>query len=309
MSCAFSKEWLALHVEGDLPQARADITATHVRLCGDCRRFLDELGASQSLLKSRRGEAARPSDCTPMRREVMAIIEERRERLGWALRIERAIMLGVGLRSFAFAAVALLAIVSVSVLAQMRPPTAALVSAVFEDETTLVRPDGYRDWILVAPATTATRTPSDRVSINRVYINPLGYREYEKTGRFPDGTVMVWQSVTGGPDTVPHAHEDSALLVSVKDSRRFDGGWAFFDFTGLDGTAMARAQALPESSGCRTCHRQDAETDHVFTQFYPVLQSARRTTHLRVPHGARVTGLLAVSHTSALLRPSLVVRG
>jgi hypothetical protein len=173
----------------------------------------------------------------------------------------------------------------------------------------LVRPEGYRDWILVAPAATATRTPSHSVSINRVYINPLGYREYEKTGRFPDGTQMVWRPVTGERAPMRHAHKDAALLVSVKDSTRFEGGWGFFDFTALDGTVMARAQALPESSGCGTCHRQDAETDHVFTQFYPVLQSARRTTDLRGPRrNAGVTDLLAVSHPSDLQRRSLVVR-
>lgn len=65
------------------------------------------------------------------------------------------------------------------------------------------------------------------------------------------------------------------LLASVKDDTRFDGGWGFFDFTALDGTVMSKAEALPESSGCRACHRQHGETDHVFTQFYPILRSAQ----------------------------------
>jgi hypothetical protein len=318
VSCGFSKELLALHVEGDLSEPRAEVTSSHLRMCEDCRRFLDELRTTQSLLKSLRSETIRPSDCTPMRREVMSIIEGRREGLGWALRTERAIMLGFGLRSYAFAAVALLAIVSVSVLAQMRQTTPAVrtSAAVFERGNTLLRPEGYRDWTLVAPssmphgsgidpATSAKHAPT-----HRVYINPVGYREYEKTGRFPEGTLMIWESVSREPDVAPHPHKESALLASVKDSTRFDGGWGFFDFTGLDGTVMARAQALPESSGCGTCHRQDAETDHVFTQFYPVLQSARRTTQLSVPRDSpSLTDLLAVSHSSALPRPSLVVRG
>ncbi len=316
MSCGFSKELLALHVEGDLSDARAAMTSNHLKMCEDCRRFLDGLRTTQSLLKSLRSETIRPSDCTPMRREVMSIIEDRREGVGWALRIERAMMLGFGLRSYAFAAVALLAIVSVSVLAQMRQTAPAMVSAaVFEGGNTLLRPDSYREWILLAPSSTAHRpgvdpaTSATRTPSHRVYINPLGYREYERAGRFPDGTLMIWESVSGAPDTAPHAHKESVLLASVKDSTRFDGGWGFFDFTGLDGTVMARAQALPESSGCGTCHRQDAETDHVFTQFYPVLQSARRSTQLSVPRDhASVTDLLAVSHSSAVPGPSLVVR-
>ena len=316
MSCGFSKQLLALHVGGDLSEARAETTSSHVRMCGDCRRFLDELRATQSLLKSHRRETIRPSDCTPMRRAVMSIIEDRREGLGWVLRIERTIMLGFGLRSYAFAAVGLLAIVSVTVLAQMRQTTPALrtSAAVFEPGNTLVRPEGYRDWILVTPparpirsgigsAASTTHTPT-----YRVYINPVGYREYEKTGRFPEGTLLIWESVSGGPDMAPHPHNESALLASVKDSTRFGGGWGFFNFTGNDGTVSASAQALPESRGCGTCHRQDAETDHVFTQFYPVLQSARRAVQLRVPrNAASLTELLAVPHSSAFPGAALAV--
>ena len=316
MSCGFSRQLLALHVEGDLSEARTEMTSSHLRTCEDCRRFLEELRTTQSLLKSHRSETIRPSDCTPMRRAVMSIIEDRREGLGWALRIERTIMLGFGLRSYACAAVGLLAIVSVSVLAQMRQttPTMRTSAAVFERGNTLVRPEGYRDWILVAPssmpirsgigsAASATHTPT-----RRVYINPVGYREYEKTGRFPEGTLMIWESVSGRPDMAPHPHNESALLASVKDSTRFDGGWGFFNFTGIDGTVSARAQALPESSGCGTCHRQDAETDHVFTQFYPVLQSAGRAMQLSVPRDRdSLTELLAVPHSAAFPGPFLAV--
>jgi Cytochrome P460 len=313
VSCGFSKQLLALHVEGDLSEARAEMASSHLRMCEDCRRFLDALRITQSLLKSQRSDTIRPSDCTPMRRAVMSIIEDRRQGLGWVLRIERTIMLGFGLRSYACAAVGLLAIVSVSVLAQMRQTTPAMrtSAAVFERGNTLVRPEGYRDWILVAPSSMPSRSGGSAaraIPAHRVYINPVGYREYEKTGRFPEGTLMIWESLNGGPDMAPHPHNESALLASVKDSTRFDGGWGFFNFTGIDGTVSARAQAVTESSGCGTCHRQDAETDHVFTQFYPVLQSARRATQLSVPRdGASLTELLAVRHSSTFPGPSLVV--
>jgi len=315
VSCGFSKELLALHAEGDLSDARAETASSHLRMCEDCRRFLEELRTTQSLLKSLRSQTISPSDCAPMRREVMSIIEERREGLGWPLRIERAIMLGFGRRSYALAAVALVAIVSVSVLAQMRQTTPATTvsAAVFEGENTLLRPEGYRDWILVAPSVTTHRSGVDPATAigtptHKVYINPLGYREYEKTGRFPEGTLMIWESLSRGQDTAPGPHKESAFLASVKDSTRFDGGWGFFDFTGVDGTVTARAQAPPESSGCGTCHRRDAETDHVFTQFYPALQSARRM-QLSVPRdSASLIDLLAVSHSSTLPGPSPVVR-
>jgi hypothetical protein len=283
VSCAFSREALALHVGGDLSGAAAEIASSHVAACDDCRRFLEQLHARQSLLQSLRRERASPSECTGMRREVMSIINDRRDTSGWALRIERAIMLGFRQRSYALAAFALLGAVSVSALAQMRhaAPDTRPSANVLEGRDTLVLPEGYRDWILVRRPTSAQHSgvnhgaaTATRTAGPSVFINPSGYREYAKTGKFPEGTVMVWEG-------------SAVLLASVKDSTRFDGGWGFFDFTGVDRSTTFRAQALPESSGCRACHLRDGETDHVFTQFYPVLHSAHRASQPSAPRGSR----------------------
>jgi hypothetical protein len=297
VSCRFSKQQLALHAEGDLPEAAAQLAARHLAACEDCRRFLDRLAARQALLKTLRRERFSPSECTGMRRGVMAIIDDRRDRAGWVLRLERAIVLGLRPRSYALAAFALLGLVSVSVLAQMRHASldANAAAAVFEGRDTLLRPDGYRDWIVLDPSTKTHRLGADNGSTygsthdsqaagHSVYINPSGYREYVKTGVFPEGTLMVWESLNPESEAAGRPHRQSpALLASVKDSARFDGGWGFFDFTGTAGSVTTRAQALLDSSGCRSCHRQEAETDHVFTQFYPELRSARHGAQLAVP--------------------------
>ena len=266
MSCRFSREMLALHVGGDLPEAATATTVGHLASCDECRRFLEELRASQALIRSVRRETVSPSECTAMRREVMSIINERQGVLSWGLRIERA--LAVGLRpSYGMAALLLLGILSVSMLAQMRPVTDASFSpVVLEGTDTLVRPDGYQRWIRVSPG------PSEAASNglpagDRVYINPSSYREYAKTGRFPDGTVLVWEPTVPQPNVAgatPHA-TSATLLVSVKDTAKFEDGWAFFDFSSTAGSAPRKARALPESSGCLTCHRQSAMNDPVFT--------------------------------------------
>ena len=152
MSCRFSREMLALHVEGDLPDASAAATVRHLAGCEECRRFLEELQASQALMKSVRRETVNLSECSAMRREVMRAISERPGALGWRLRIERAIALGLR-PSYGMAAVLLVGIVSVSVLAQMRPATHQGFSAAgLESADTMQRPDAYRDWILVSGA-------------------------------------------------------------------------------------------------------------------------------------------------------------
>jgi hypothetical protein len=212
----------------------------------------------------------------------MSLINEGRDGSGWALRIERAVMVGLRRRSYSLAAAAVLVLASISGLAQMRQTTPAMSKAapVFDRGNVLVLPADYRNWTFVAPLSLRQSGDVGPGAIGapgyRVYINPLGYREYEMAGRFPDGTTMVWESVTSEPGAGVRPHEQSGPLVSVKDSSRFEGGWGFFDFTGLGAAATPKAQLLPESSGCRGCHRRKAETDHVFTQFYPVLQSARR---------------------------------
>ena len=230
MSCGYCRETLALYVEDDLSASEVAATAGHLAGCEECRRFVDGLRDTQGLLKSLRGEAASRPACTAMRHEVMAIVDEQQGALGWGLRLERAITLGLR-PSYGLAALLLLAMVSVTVVAQIRPAV----------HDTLPWPEGYRQW---------TRLPS----ADRVYINPPSYQEYAKTGIFPEGTVFVWEA---GPqrEGTRGAHTGSSTLVSFKDAK-VEGGWAFFDFSGNGGATPAKARALPESRGCRTCHRQ-----------------------------------------------------
>jgi hypothetical protein len=264
---------LALHVEGDLAGAAAAATMSHLASCKECQRFLDELRASQALVKSVRRETASASACTAMRREVMTIINERPQSLGWALRIERALALGLR-PSFRMAALLLLGILSASTLAQLRPVTQAGVPT-----DSLLRPEGYREWILVSGGGTADPSGGLSASVDRVYINPSSYRDYVKTGRFAEGTVLVWepaspeQTVAGDR---PHS-TSSTLLVSVKDSSKFESGWGFYDFS-----AVRTARALPESSACRACHQQTA-TDPVFTRFSPGLRSRMQPSSSSMP--------------------------
>jgi hypothetical protein len=261
MSCTFSKDLLALHVEGDLSGRAAAATVRHLDGCADCRRFLGELRTAQSLLKSLRLETVGRSECAEMRHEVMSVINgegttrgfwKRMAPSAWLLQIERVVMLEFRRPSYALATFVLLGIVSISAIAQMRPIAREAMhpAAVFEGRDTLIRPDGYRDWTILAvpaglhPLGIGGSAVVRRAAAHKVYIDRLGYREYVRTGTFPEGTLMLWESADRG-----------TLLASVKDSARFDGRWGFFDFTGSEGVLKPKARPLPESSGCRRCHR------------------------------------------------------
>ena len=153
--------------------------------------------------------------------------------------------------------------------------------AVFVGEDTLLRPEGYRDWPHVGTSDGRShpgnpdvdREGSRDAALSRnVYIDPSAYQEYARTGEFPKGTVMVSELVS--PEAAEGKYEATSVVLeaSVKNSRRFERGWGFFRFTDSEGNVTARAEVSPEEA-CWSCHNKRAETDHVFTQSYPVLRS------------------------------------
>ena len=155
-------------------------------------------------------------------------------------------------------------------------------AATFTTNNILERPAGYREWVFVGSSIGLNYSPhSDNASqelFHNVYIDPAGYREYMASGKFPEGTVMVLELARPETKKEPGLQgsfekEFVALEASVKDSNRFEGGWGYFSFT--DAGGKLKPSASPEERGCRSCHQERAETDHVFTQFYPVLKLGR----------------------------------
>lgn len=243
-------ELLALFVEDDLPAAEADRIRDQIGGCHSCRQACEQLEASQSLIKVRlklpRYEVPNTETLADVRRTVLTRIQSEQP-LGWGLKAERALTLCFRRHSYAFAGILVCIVISAVLLGQVGR---ALPAAQFEGKYTLLRPDRYLEWISVG---------------NGVYVDPAAYAEYEKSGTFPERTVIVMKRT--GSQATGDAHGD--FSVSVKDSSRFSDGWGFFDLSG-----KSKAQAASEGT-CQPCHREKAQTDHVFTQFYPALRSGR----------------------------------
>ena len=280
MSCAFSRELLALHVENDLLESDARIVTNHLLECAECLVFLEQLGSRQVQLKLLRRDIIHPSAIASMRREVLSQIENAPKTLGWSVRLERTLFMGFRRHAAVFTSLAIAVVVSATLFAQMRqapPQTTAKITtpvAVFAESDTLVRPDGYREWISAGSSIGPDVASGPHIPVNassgisrNVYIDRLAYREFSQTGKFPEGAVLILET-TRAADNQP-----IALEASVKDNR-FDGGWGFFNFTSADGTIDARAQSILDKSSCRSCHEERAKFDHVFIQFHPVLKTA-----------------------------------
>ena len=263
MTC-HSKESLALYAGGDLSGAEADRVSLHLQQCSECRRFVEGLAHQQALFRSVRQEAVAPAALAQMRRQLSSRLAEARP--GWLVRVERFFLLELQRPRYAAAVAALVLVISATVFAQLRHVAAkpADLAGVIEDGSILSLPKGYQDWVLVGRSSHWAHAGAKGDDVQNVYMNPIAYREYRRTGSFPEGAVMVLQ---------PAAPAGTATLVaSVKDRRSADG-WSYFRFDAVSGQVARKASALPESEGCVACHRERAAKDHVFTQFYPSLRS------------------------------------
>jgi hypothetical protein len=164
------------------------------------------------------------------------------------------------------------------------PVEAGAGGAKFSSNGELQIPKDYRQWVFVGAPVTPHDMNNGKAAFpefHHVYIDPASYAAYKKTGKFPDGTILVKELATVGAKSSSSgngyfAGEFAGIAVSVKDGKRFPkepGYWAYFNFIGEDGKPLASAKAQA-TADCNVCHQQNTE-DWVFTQHYPVLRAAK----------------------------------
>ncbi len=157
----------------------------------------------------------------------------------------------------------------------------------FTKDGELLMPKNFRQWVFVG----APVTPNDMNNgsaafpeFHDVYIDPISFNAYRKTGKFPDGTIFVKELASVGAKSAASGNgyfpgEFIGVAAAVKDSKRFakeHGNWAYFKFIGADGKALAEAKMQP-TENCNECQQKNAAEDWVFTQFYPVLRAEKAT--------------------------------
>ena len=157
------------------------------------------------------------------------------------------------------------------------------------DKTGNIRkPDGYRDHYQILGTFTvfnaipmASGSPSEKGGESHyTYASPGTAEYYRKTGKFPDGAVLV-KEVFGtdhGTLTTGEAHWASGTrewFVMIKDEKgRYPGnplwgngwGWALFRPDAPD-----KQIATDYKIDCLGCHVPAQATDWIYVQGYPVL--------------------------------------
>src|SRR5204862_4305580 len=154
----------------------------------------------------------------------------------------------------------------------------------FTADGKLKRPVGYRKWVYVGEVVTPNDLNDGEATFpefHSVYMDPGSFAEYEKTGKYRDGTVLVKELSSVGSKKAPSGKgyfqgEFTGLEATIKDSKRFKdepGNWAYFSF----GHKYPLKDEAPKGAvaSCNQCHEQNAKkTDWVFSQHYPVLRAA-----------------------------------
>jgi hypothetical protein len=108
---------------------------------------------------------------------------------------------------------------------------------------------------------------------DNVFAEPSAYREFMRTGMWPDGTQLVLEVRGASEKGSINQHgkfqtdEIMGTEVHVKEKRfQGQGGWAFFNFRDTGPGRM-----IPTTEDCYSCHQQHAAVDTTFVQFYPTL--------------------------------------
>lgn len=183
-------------------------------------------------------------------------------------------------------ALALVGLVTTIVVAgQTQPRAAAQVAA----DGTMTLPTGYRSWVFIGAPLTPNALNGGKAGFpefHNVYVQPEHLAAFQKTGVFPEGTVIVKELVLLRPGTYPDGSADTpagrgfsqgefnGMDVTVKDSTRFaaTNGWGFFNFGHHALPYNATAKAAPRSE-CAYCHINGAsKTDMTWVDFYPILR-------------------------------------
>jgi hypothetical protein len=136
-------------------------------------------------------------------------------------------------------------------------------------------PERYREWIFLTSGLDMSYDHAAAMvghsSFGNVFVNPSAYKAFEKTGTWPDKTILVleFRGAEGASSINKQGKTQSQELtgveVHVKDAK-LDGGWGFFEF---DGDAPTKVVKRPSS--CYECHESHAAVDTTFVQFYPTL--------------------------------------
>ncbi len=163
-------------------------------------------------------------------------------------------------------------------LAQAAPAASGVRQPQYDETGALIRPTDTESWVFLGTGVNLNYVPGGRAPgapdmMSTTFMEPSAYRHFKETGEWAEGTMTalnVYRAATGVEPAKSGTFLGDNLVfeMSVKDSKRNPKDtWSYWGFTkgGQRGTMHASDQ-------CHDCHAEHAQTDLVFTQFYPNLR-------------------------------------
>ena len=162
--------------------------------------------------------------------------------------------------------------------------------AQFTPDGKMKLPTGYREWVFIGSPLTPNALNGGKASFpefHNVYVERRNFDAYQKTGTFPEGTVLVKELVLLQKPTFPDGSQQApsgrgyfqgafnCMDVSVKDTKKYakTNGWGYYTF-GHHAEPCEATSAESSAAECAGCHIANvAKTDMTYVQFYPVLQA------------------------------------
>jgi hypothetical protein len=166
----------------------------------------------------------------------------------------------------------------------------------FTSDNMLKLPEGkiWREWPYVGSLVTPNALNNGQAPFPEhhiVYIDPVSWAHYKRTGEFREGTVIAKEltrvrapdgaNENGSTDEVSGSGyfmgEYSGFEITIKSKKLYPdepGNWAYYTFGHQPEPYNRTAKAQP-AEACNACHEAVAAEDFVFTQFYPVLRAAK----------------------------------
>jgi Cytochrome P460 len=130
-------------------------------------------------------------------------------------------------------------------------------------------PVGYRSWTHVKTALIGPQSPAFAIfgGLYHIYANKKAMEGY-RTGRFPDGSVLVFEILETRENAGVTAEGPRKRVgVMVKNSKEYaeTGGWGFESFQG-DSQTERRLNAEGRTA-CFKCHEPQKDRDYVLSEF------------------------------------------
>lgn len=141
----------------------------------------------------------------------------------------------------------------------------------------LIKPTDTDQWVLLGTGVNLNYVEGAAAGgpdfLTTTFMEPSAYRAYLATGVFPEGTMTTLVGYRAGSGLAPaksgkYLGDRVLFEMSVKDSKKNPTDvWTYYGFSGAGNVGTAHP-----ASRCQSCHKQNAQTDLVFTQFYPNLR-------------------------------------